>query len=610
MCGIIGFYAINENTNVNKSLFENALEAIHHRGPDFLQTKYYNNDKVALGHARLSVIDLSESAHQPMQIDDYNIVFNGEIYNYIEIREELIVNGYQFTTNSDTEVLVKAFDFWGENCLNKLNGMWAFVIYNTKNNVLFCSRDRFGVKPFNYYINQDQFIFCSEIKGILAYDESLKIPNYNSISLFCREGICGEIEETWFQEIKRLMPGHNLIIKDGKLEIKKYYYYPSNKQEISFDQAKKQFKDLFIDAVNIRMRSDVPVGTTLSGGLDSTSIVSALRTFFIDKHDTFTAHFPEFKNDEYFKAQKTNSLFKLDGHPITVDFKDKYIEELEKIIYHLESGHLSPAIFPLWKVYEKSKENVTVLLEGQGADELLAGYINSFGGTFLIEKITNLDFGNFFRQLPLLKKNYGLKSMGTMTVRAFSPSFIKTFLRRYILKYEVLFEGKLKKFNYPKKHTQKVHSLLAKHLLESHQNTLVNLLHYGDALSMAFALESRLPFMDYRLVDFCFTLPSHFMINNGKGKFLLREALKEILPPHTYEDHVKLGFPSPIDEFFRTHPEKIKEIILSDQAKSRELFNSEKLEKFIDTQLYKSNNAERIIFRILCVELWFRKFID
>lgn len=608
MCGILGAYSL-KGKKVSKTKIDEGLKSIRHRGPDYQNSISYCDDAVVLAHARLSIIDLSENGNQPMEIDDYRIVFNGEIYNYIEIREELVALGYEFHTESDTEVLVKAYDCWSEKCTSKFNGMWAFAILNVKTRKLFCSRDRFGVKPFNYFLDEEKFVFSSEIKGILAYDNSLRKPNYNSIGLFCREGICGEIEETWFQGVKRLMPGHNLTIQDGKVDIYKYYHYPEKIQKISFEEAKKEFRNIFLDAAKLRMRSDVPVGTTLSGGLDSSSIVSGVRTFFNGTHDTFTAHFPNFKDDELANADKTNKELNLTANTITIDYNNDYLEILNKIILHLESGHLSPSVFPIWKIYEKSTEKVTVLLEGQGADELLGGYINAFSGSFLVENLLKFKFKNFAKQAKMIHKNYNLKNTFVNTIRTYFPPSFREVLRRHVLKYEDVFDGELKKYAYPKKDKSKSESFFIRHLQDSHQTTLVNLLHYGDALSMAHALETRLPFVDYRLVDFCFSLPAEYLINDGKGKYILRESLRDILPAHIYDDKKKLGFPSPLDAFFKENKALIKELLINDKSMSRNLYNFEKLQKLIEG-VGSGNYSERVVFRLVCVELWFRNFID
>lgn len=609
MCGIFGYYSFNQN-KVDKVKFKDSLKTIIHRGPNFQKSQFYNNDFIALGHVRLSIIDLSELANQPMEVKKYHIVFNGEIYNYIELREHLKQNGYEFNTNSDTEVLINAYDYWGEECVNRFNGMWSFAILNVEDNSLFCSRDRYGVKPFNYYVDKDRFIFGSEIKTIITYDRSLRKPNYNSIALFCREGLGGEIAETWFENILRLQPAHNLVVRDGKITIYKYYNYPERTEKITFNEAKRKFNNLFNDAVKLRMRSDVPVGTTLSGGLDSTSIVASLRTFFTGKHETFTAHFPSFGEDELPNAEKTNRVFNLNGNSVEIDYNKNYLKTLEKIIYHLESGHLSPSIFPLWKIYANAKKKVTVVLEGQGADELMAGYIELTAGDFIVNKLRQLKIRKALKEFKMLRNNYKISKILIFYFRNNLPSFAKASVRRYILKNEGVLIGKLKYYKYKHSPKSKSDSNFKKTLQYSHQTTLVNLLHYGDAISMAFSIESRLPFMDYRLIDFVMTLPDDYFIAEGKGKYILREALKNILPDHINNDVRKLGFPSPINEFLNDNKKFIEGILLSKKSLSRELFDEKKIRKLIATNLDSRFQTSRFLFRLICVELWFRIFID
>jgi len=609
MCGIFGIYLMN-NEKVAKVKFEESLLKQIHRGPDFQQSRFFNNDSIALGHVRLSIIDLNPEANQPMKVKNYHVVYNGEIYNYIEIKEELTLKGYLFNTSSDTEVLVNAYDYWGESCVNRFNGMWAFAILNENNNHLFCSRDRFGVKPFNYFADKSRFLFSSEIKSIIAYDPLLKKPNYNSIGLFCREGICGELQETWFENIVRLQPAHNLTIKDGMINIYKYYQYPVHSNQLTFEEAKKEFYTLFVNSVRLRMRSDVPVGTTLSGGLDSNSIVAALRTFSTDHHETFTATFPNYIHNEYIAAGKTNIELKLKENQVIVNLKDDYISILKRIIYHLESGHLSPAVFPLWKVYEKAKEKVTVVLEGQGADELLGGYINATAGQYLEEKLRKAQFKRFYLNLVDLSKNYSLKSIFVIYIRQKLPSWAKTFIRKYILKTENILIGDLKHFKYPQQHENNTKSSFIGQLQKSHKNTLVNLLHYGDSISMAFSIESRLPFMDYKLVNFAFTLPPEYLLQNGKGKYIQREALKSILPIHVYNDTKKLGFPSPIKEFFETNRNILRDIFHDEKTIMRGIFDEKRLNKILKSDHTFDITTSRFLFRILCVELWFRLYID
>lgn len=608
MCGIFGYFSFDDK-KVNCARFEQSLQTIVHRGPNFQKSLFLEDDSIALGHVRLSIIDLTDEANQPMAVDKYQVIYNGEIYNYIELKNELSEKGYTFNTRSDTEVLVKAYDCWGEDCVCKFNGMWAFAIYDTVDKTIFCSRDRFGVKPFNYYLDDDKFIFSSEIKAILAYDSNFRKPNYNSIAVYCRE-TGGSSHETWFENINRLLPGHNLVVKQNKVSIYRYYHYQNKQRDISLDEAKKEFQEIFIDATKLRMRSDVPVGVTLSGGHDSTSVVASVRQFNNDPINSYTAQFPGFKNDEFSTAEKTNQHYKLDGNPVVIDLEKDYVASLSKIIYHLESGHSSDAIMPLWRIYDQAKKKVTVVLEGQGADELLAGYIHAFAPFYLLEKLKKFQFGLFFKSLKQLSKNYSVKTMMLMCLRLMLPTYLRSLVRVVFIKNEGILEGKLRDFEYRHKPKCDSESVLLRELQRSHQMGLVNLLHYGDAISMAFSLESRLPFMDYRLVEFAMSLPEDYFIANGKGKYIQREALKHILPDYINDEHKKLGFPTPTNKFFAENKEMLKEILLDERTKKRNIFNMKKLEKYIHSDLDNALNRGGFLFRVLSVELWFRLFID
>lgn len=610
MCGIFG--CINfSNKIIDKSKFNESLELLKHRGPDNQSTIYFNNDTIALGHRRLSIIDLKESANQPMKNDNYCIVFNGEIYNYIEIREDLISKGLIFLTDSDTEVILKSYEFYGESCVNTFNGMWAFVIYDIKNNTFFCSRDRFGVKPFNYYLSKETFIFSSEIKSIIKYDNNLNVPNYNSIGLYCLEGASSELNETWFENIFRLKPGHNLKINGSNITINRYYNYPNKSIDITFNEAKSKFRNLFFDSVRIRMRSDVPVGVTLSGGLDSSSIVAAISNLNSPKINSYTAKFPNYLYDEADLAKKTADIYNLNFNEINVEYSnDEYISLLNKMIYHLESGNLSPSIFPLWKVYERAKKDVTVVLEGQGADELLGGYMTTFSFYYLFTLLKNFRIKLFFSEFLKIFKNYSIKESFLLFIRTSFPFKIRSILRKYFFGFDFILKPKLRNATYKEKIIVDSNNLLHKALQISHKTTLSNLLHYGDAISMAFSIENRLPFIDFRIVDFCMKLNPSYLISNGKGKFIQRESLKEIIPLFIYEDTRKLGFPSPINNFLNENKKLLTDLLLSTECTNRNLFNEKILKKLINSDFSNKPHIARFLFRLISVELWFKIFID
>lgn len=626
MCGILCVYNLSQKQSLDVSRAYNSLTLMKHRGPDKFGI-WSHNDNVILGHARLSIIDISTANDQPFLLEDrYALVFNGEIYNYIELREELTKCGYTFKTQGDTEVLLLSYIHWGEECVKKFNGMWAFCIYDKIKNSLFCSRDRFGEKPIYYAFYDNQFICSSEIKVILAYFPSLRTPNYKLISAFCRGSETAFFYETWFNGIFCLEPAKNLTIYKRKTTKQKYWSYPKLiNTGITFDEAVDNYRKLFIDAVKLRMRSDVPVGCTLSSGIDSSSIVSCISKLGLSENiNTFTAVYfsQKFKKleisalinpeiDESENVQKLSSDLNISSQLIDVDYSN-YISDLKKIVYHLESGHSSPAIFPIYVVNKFARNKVVVLLEGQGADEALAGYVISVYPIFLLEILLKFKLKLFYKEFKLFFSVYSFKFALKLFFRQLNNSLILKMYYR-ISGIEKYFLGNLKKFthfNY-KIYTKKSASLVQKNLIISHSLGLTNLLHYGDAISMSQSNESRLPFLDFRLVDFLFTLPPDFKLKGGYGKFLHREAMRNIVPDYILEEKKKYGFESPLHTIFASSSlESPKSILLSQKCINRGLFSKSAIEKaFISIEKGDSRSL-RILFRLLTTELWFREFID
>jgi len=627
MCGIFGLFNTSSNENFNLQLFEESLLTMQHRGPDANSYRVFANRSI-LGHVRLSIIDLNNESNQPFHFDErYWLVYNGEIFNYLELKAELIAFGHNFKTSSDTEVLLHAYIQWGEQCVQKFNGMWAFAIYDKTIDKLFCSRDRFGVKPFNYAFVNGQFIFASEIKAILNYFPELKVPNYNVIANYCRSSVGAQIKETWFENIYRLEPAHNLIIDDTGIKIVRYWDYPRQiDKNISFEVAKERYRNIFTNAVDLRMRSDVPVGFTLSSGIDSSSIVSVLKGKLNDNNNTYTAAFSNtafssrekqnFKEDVVIDEPKLVKKLaeEIDLQPtmVEIDFSN-YVERLSKIIYHMESGHGSPAIYPLDSILETAARDVTVVLEGQGADELLGGYISNVQPVYIKELLKKLEIRAAFHELWNFKKVYSLKSAFILFIRDSNIAWIQKLYYKFS-GINAFYTGKIKRYDhikdYPKEPRGFYNSLNA-HLFKSHTGGLVNLLHYGDAISMKHSLESRLPFMDYRLVEFVFSLPSEFKVQNGVGKYIHREALKGIVPDFILSNQIKFGFDSPLLHLFsKTDVNSCASILLSEKCLNRGLFSEKAIRKALLAQKSGDANFSRYLFRMLNVELWFREFID
>lgn len=632
MCGIFGIYNIENSKNFNCELFKASLNKMAHRGPDAMGVKHFEA-KCILGHRRLSIIDLKPESNQPFNLDErYWITYNGEIYNYLELRNELYSAGFEFRTESDTEVLIRSYQFWGEDCVNRFNGMWAFAIYDVVENKIFCSRDRFGVKPFNYALVDCQFSFSSEIKSLISYFPQLKVPNYNVISNYCRHSVGAQHEETWFEGVYRLMPAHNMVVAKDGIRRYRYWQYPAKADKnITFEQAKEQYYTLFLDAVKLRMRSDVPVGTTLSSGIDSNSIVYSLRQFYKGGHHTFTADFKDYSfnqtENEVYKdksmsideaeiVRRSSSSLDLTSHFIKIDYSN-FVNDLSKMIYHLESGHSSTAVVPINQLFEKAKQYVTVILEGQGADELL-GYQQKHFISIFFTLVRDMKFSEAY---VTLKKNiesysviYSLKMFLRQASNRFSfiQSFYQLFSRIGEVFSDKLVLRKLMK-DYPDYTGDEPDTKINKELLLQHIGGLVNLLHYGDAISMSHSLESRLPFMDYRLVEFSFKLPWQFKIHEDLAKYIHREALKGVVPNSILYNPIKFGFNTPVSQFFK-QGNNLKDcpnkIILSEKCISRGLFNIKGLRRIIKEHEKGEKNHSTFLYRLLSVELWFREFID
>ncbi len=626
MCGIFGIIGDGKRS-IDPIKVSLSAQQMHHRGPDAFG-QWGVPDQVELAHVRLAIVDLSADSNQPFisSCQRYVLIYNGEIYNYIELRDMLQGFGYNFRTNGDTEVLINSFRHWGTKCVSYFNGDWAFALYDRKEHSLFCSRDRFGVKPFNYAIANGQLLFSSEIKSIVYYSPELSRPNYNVIGNFVRNGLGAQNEDTWFCGIKRLPPAHNLVWRQGKVTLTRYWDYPTQTAEgVSTVEAVDTYRHLFIDAVKLRMRSDVPVGTTLSAGIDSTSIVAALRTFFNGTHKTFTATFDpkEFLKGEYGVYKNVSGFdegrmvrrlagdLNLEAHCIATAASD-FVCELIRVVWHLESGHSSPAIVPLSKTLSKAGENVTVILEGQGADELLAGYVLNMFPVLLYELCREGDFGQAWKEYKYFSETHSLAYTSKLFMRLLNSQHMEELYLRHA-GIRGVFGPKLLDYQRIRDYPQagvKFSERFNQMLYRAHSGGLVNLLHYGDAISMAHSLESRLPFMDVNLVEYSFRLPYRLKMRDGLGKYIHRRAMVGVLPDYILDNRVKLGFNTPLAVHFSSLSSQACSILLSEQCLTRGVFDPEGLRAVINNQIQGRKDNTTFLFRLLSVELWFRQFVD
>ena len=628
MCGILGVYTINAAPRFSVVDVTDSLKFLSHRGPDATGV-WSDPGTVILGHARLSIIDLSAANNQPFHSSDgrYVISFNGEIYNYIEIRRELQSLGYTFSTTGDTEVLLNSYIEWGSAACKKFNGDWAFGIYDRKDKALFLSRDRFGVKPLRYGRIGQEIIFASEAKAIISLAPSLGYPNTNVIANYCLTGLGAQHTETWFGGVYNLAPAHNMYIDASGCTISKYWEYPREaSHSISFSDAIEKYKYLFLDSVHLRMRSDVPVGTTLSSGIDSTSIVAALRESYRGPHHSFTATFDD---DEFTGGDRTaySSGVSISEERVVREFAgqfdldaefynipaDDFVPSLWDSQYYIESGHSSPAIVPLWRLLSVARRKVTVILEGQGADELLAGYIVNYSPAFWMRLLRSGRISAAICEINRFRDTYSLSYALKLLVRQRHSPLLNFVYQQSQGINNVLGDRLLDGYcpiSFDSAGFANFNDSLNRELAVAHSWGLVNLLHYGDALSMGNSMESRLPFMDHRLVECSFQLPSEFKIHDGLGKYIHRHAMKNLLPASIAQNPVKFGFNTPLSSQFRTTESIGNRILLSDRCLERGVFSADRLRGVIEAQVSEKRENSNFLYKCLSIELWFRRFQD
>lgn len=601
MCGIAGVLSLEKPIDPKTVL--RMTNRIRHRGPDDegyihvaesgIISELYGKDskirknqsiediktpaKLLLGHRRLSIIDTSPAGHQPMSYKGgkYWIVFNGEIYNYIELREQLRSKDCIFSTVTDTEVILAAYDIWGENCVRHFNGDWAFAIYDRQRGKLFLSVDRVSVKSLYYHITDDVFIFGSEIKALFASELIQKKPDLNQMMIYLFSWLHDFSEKTMFEGIYKMRPSTNITIDIKSLGIieKKYWECFCEFRHEKYNDKKSrryssEIRDLLTDSVKLRLRSDVPVGTCLSGGLDSSSIVMIISGLLKkegiqsvgERQKTFTSAYKEEKYvDESFWANKVIRESGAQGF-FVYPKAEEFAQDMEDLIDCQDEPFSSTSIYAQYRVMKEASKHVKVVLDGQGADELFGGYFFYYP-LFLAE-------GNF-EDLILRKNIYGLKNIKsdvitTIKYKFFSipmPKFFRKIVSNlYYSKKKALFLSLIEKGQTAKLPWEEISSLHRKRLklpfnrILYHDEFIYNLqglLRYEDRNSMKWSVESRVPFADYRLIEYVMCIPSTYKIHRGWQKWILRKAVKDIVEPSTVWRKSKLGFPTPEKEWMK-----------------------------------------------------------
>lgn len=610
MCGIAGFYGFKNN-----DLIRQISKQIEHRGPDG-EGFFYDGETATLVNRRLAIID-RQGGDQPIFNEDDSIVvvYNGEIYNFKELKRELEKAGHIFKTKTDTEVIVHAYELWGEACFEKFNGMFAIALYDKKKKKLVLARDHFGIKPLYFSrLKNNSLIFSSEISPIINSGMVKKTPNDRIIYRYLAFRVHDDNEETFFKGINRLMPGQMLIVEKEGIKLVSYSKLQEEvlqSEEQAFRKEHiEQFKDKLETSLRMRLVSEVPVGTSFSGGLDSSTVVAMVHELLKKKdkdvsavgnqQNTFSAVFPNSSNNEEEYIDKLiRNKREISSHKV-FPTPEEFFAEIEEFVKTQEEPTISTGPYAQYKVMQEAKKYVTVLLDGQGADEMLAGYLPYYfvylrelrkKGRFLkllIEMIMSLDI---------------LFKFSTIKLRT-TTGFNKVIPIKKILTPEFMQKHKEEVF-------ETTNDDLKKRLSEDiFQNSLPSLLRYEDKNSMKYSIEGRVPYLDFELLRFVFGLTPDAIIKHGWNKYILRKSVNKLLPRMIVKRRDKIGFTTPENEWFLRMKNKIYGIFLSESFASRSYLNQAEIIKAFQKFIEEKTDDSMLFWRFINLEIWLRVFFD
>ena len=640
MCGIVGNVDFNTNSSINLDLITNQTNTIIHRGPDS-SGHWISEDKVCgFGFRRLAIIDLSENGSQPMTSSDarYTIVFNGEIYNHEEIRKNLIEKGYVYHSKTDTETILYGYIEYGKEILNMMNGMWAIAIWDSHKQELFAARDRVGVKPFYYYFKDGLFVFGSEIKSILKHPKISPNLNDEMLSIYLSFGTSSNYS-TLFKDIRKLTSGNYLTLNNSSKSINiKEYWNPllafsknQNKYfDISFDEAKNKTLSLLKDSVNIRMMSDVPFGVFLSGGIDSSINVALMSELMNRPVDTFTVGFKELeKYNELEYARQISNQFKTNHKEILIDNNDAF-SIIEELPYFEDEPNADPVCIPLYFLSKLTRESGTTVIQvGEGSDEQFVGYRWMLQGydfqktywkyynnlpTFAKKLIYTSSKGIFKSKNQYLALEYLRRASYNENFNwSGVPIFGYAEQEELLLENKMLYLDKLKSYgsflnNNAEKSNPNLDYLQRITYLEQKQRLAELLLMRVDKITMQHSLEARVPFLDYRMLEYTTSLKESIKIKKGISKVLLKEAVNGILPDNII-NRKKQGFAAPVDNWFATdlHNYAKNEIINGYFVRNNYL-NKQYIDNLFERAKNPSNKLGSAIYALLNLNLWYKKF--
>jgi asparagine synthase (glutamine-hydrolysing) len=602
VCGVGGIVGAQDPP---RELLERMAAVMAHRGPD--GEGFYVGAGAGLAFRRLAIIDLHERSNQPLMLGPWRLVMNGEIYNYVELRDELRGHGHKFVTEGDGEVLVHAWDEWGEGALDRVNGMFAFAIWNEDDRELTLVCDPFGEKPLYWSEGGGLLVFASDIPAILEVRPELAAARAEAVAPFLAFGQTPPIDMSFFAGIRRLPGSHLLRWSDGRTEVRRYWTPQQVQVPQSFGDAAAELRELLRDSVRLRLRSDVPVGTSLSGGVDSSAVVTICAELAGDHtRHAFTASFPGFARDETPFAKTVAAVAGVVEHHVVAPTIAEVFGDLDAVVRDQQEPFGSLSIYAQWRVMRAARDaGIVVLLDGQGADELFAGYEGVNAGWAL----RSLPPGAVIREVA--RGGFGAYDIAYAALAGRLPDAVSRRLRLRAMSPYVA--GEIRAAS---EHAARVADLdgarssplVRELLLQTFHTSLPALLRYADRDSMAHSREVRLPFLDRRVAEFALSVPTTFIYSRGVTKRVLREAMRGIVPDVVLDRRDKIGFEPPQGAWLSS-PEGMalaRDILLDDGARSRGLYNLASISDDLRKGSWRDHNA---IWRAISVELWLRAFV-
>jgi asparagine synthase (glutamine-hydrolysing) len=618
MCGIFGFTTTGLQPDHSRSILGKMSELLFHRGPD--GEGVYVDETMALGHRRLSIIDLS-TGDQPMQDWQHRFVvtFNGEIYNFQELRPRLAKEGFRFQTQSDTEVILAAYAIHGEKCVDLFQGMFAFAVWDKQQKSLFLARDRVGKKPLYYYHDKDKFVFASEMKAILAFPNIERNMDFEALNYYLTYGYI-PAPMTIFQGIRKLGEAHYGILKDDSFSERAYWTLPEPlSSRMSESESIEKLESLLGQAVNSRLISDVPLGAFLSGGIDSSAIV-AMMAKSGEKVNTFTIDFAEKTHSEIDDANLVAEHCKTDHK--TLQVSTQAIDDLPKLAWHFDEPFADSSALPTYYVSKIAREHVTVILSGDGGDELFAGY-NSYQNRNEHALLMSLPaglrrhvIGSIANAMPMQAPMRNLLKYAAYSSKEDGPGalglypYIKEDIVTQATSVELNKSDPVQAKRELWANYEKLDKLTRMQLTDTKMYLPGDILVKVDRMSMANSLETRAPLLDYRMVEFAIGLPVNLKMKSGVSKYVLKQVLKNYVPPRIMQKS-KQGFAVPIGSWFQTSlAGYTRDILLDSKSRNRGLLKSDVVEKVLQLHSSGRRDYSEWIYMLLMLELWFQSFVD